>query len=244
MSSPISMMPPPPPPPAAYGIGSVWNQFKPFLGPSTGPQSAHPSASGAPPPDVSYYTASPSRGVGPSTSELRASLEAAKANYKAEKERYRQEQENRRRERRLAKEGTAKSPTSLRLQPVDGHTSDTMGPSDAESSRRPNLSPTAPPLRQIISNARGKYPQLEMVNLSRSPTKQRRDDNAQHVDTVVERLEGMGFHEATYPTMRTVVESHLPADGTKITREVEDDVMSEVLEKLLETSGSGMRSTS
>lgn len=54
----------------------------------------------------------------------------------------------------------------------------------------------------------------------------------------------MGFHEATYPTMRTVVESHLPADGTQITREVEDDVMSEVLENLLETSGSGMRSTS
>ena len=108
MSSPISMIPLPPPPPAAYGIASVWNQFKPFPGPSTGPQSAHPSTSAAPPPDVSYYSASPSRGVGPSTSELRASLEAAKANYKAEKERYRMEQENRRRERRLAKEGAAK----------------------------------------------------------------------------------------------------------------------------------------
>jgi hypothetical protein len=49
----------------------------------------------------------------------------------------------------------------------------------------------------------------------------------------------MGFHEATFPTMRTVVESHLPADGSKITKDVEDDVMSEVLEKLLEASGSG-----
>jgi hypothetical protein len=48
----------------------------------------------------------------------------------------------------------------------------------------------------------------------------------------------MGFHEASFPTMRTVVESHLPADG-KITKDVEDDVMSEVLEKLLEASGSG-----
>ena len=53
----------------------------------------------------------------------------------------------------------------------------------------------------------------------------------------------MGFDEATYPTMRTVVESHLPSDGTRITKEVEDDVMSEVLEKLLETSGSGMHTT-
>ena len=52
----------------------------------------------------------------------------------------------------------------------------------------------------------------------------------------------MGFHETTYPALRTVVESHLPSDGTRITKEVEDDVMSEVLEKLLETSA-GVHST-
>ena len=44
----------------------------------------------------------------------------------------------------------------------------------------------------------------------------------------------MGFHEEVFPSMRTVVESHLPADGTRITKEIEDDVMNEVLEKLLE----------
>jgi hypothetical protein len=44
--------------------------------------------------------------------------------------------------------------------------------------------------------------------------------------------------------MRIVVESHLPPDGTKVTKEMEDDVMSEVLENLLETSGSGMQSMS
>jgi hypothetical protein len=54
----------------------------------------------------------------------------------------------------------------------------------------------------------------------------------------------MGFNEATHPAMRTVVESHLPSDGTRITKEDEDEVMSEVLEKLLETSGSGMHATS
>lgn len=54
----------------------------------------------------------------------------------------------------------------------------------------------------------------------------------------------MGFHEASYPIMRTVVESHLPADGSGVTKEMEDDVMREVLEKLLETSGSGVQSTS
>jgi hypothetical protein len=53
----------------------------------------------------------------------------------------------------------------------------------------------------------------------------------------------MGFLEASYPTLRTVVESHLPSDGSRITREVEDDAMSEVLEKLLETTGSAMHTT-
>lgn len=68
-------------------------------------------------------------------------------------------------------------------QPVDSS-------SDAEASRRPYPSPMAPlPHRQIISNARGRFPQLEMVNLPRTPTKQRAEDKAQHVDTVVERLE-------------------------------------------------------
>jgi hypothetical protein len=54
----------------------------------------------------------------------------------------------------------------------------------------------------------------------------------------------MGFHEEMYPSMRIVVESHLPHDGIKVTKEIEDDVMSEVLENLLEASGSGMQSTS
>jgi len=70
-----------------------------------------------------------------------------------------------------------------------------MVPSDAETPRRPDLSSLAPPpFRQIISNARGRFPQLEMDNLPHSPTKQRRGDNAQHVDAVVERLEGVGFN--------------------------------------------------
>ena len=44
--------------------------------------------------------------------------------------------------------------------------------------------------------------------------------------------------------MRTVVESHLPDDRTEFTKEVEDDVMNEVVEKLLENSGSGIHTTS
>jgi hypothetical protein len=103
------MPPPPPPPPFVAGSVPVWNQFKPFQGSSLDPQSAGPSFSAAPPPEVSYsyYTASTSRGVRPGTSELKASLEAAKAGYKAEKERYRVEQENRRRQRQLSKKGAA-----------------------------------------------------------------------------------------------------------------------------------------
>jgi hypothetical protein len=53
----------------------------------------------------------------------------------------------------------------------------------------------------------------------------------------------MEVDENTYPTLRTVVESHLPADGTRITKEVEDVVITEVLDNLLETSSSVMHST-
>lgn len=76
---------------------------------------------------------------------------------------------------------------------MDGHnTFNFMAPSDAEASRRPYPSSMGPPpLRQIISNARGRFPQLEMVNMPRTPTKQRGEDKTQHVDTVVERLEGV-----------------------------------------------------
>lgn len=141
--------------------------------------------------------------------------------------------------------------------PAGSGTFTSMAP--PEASRRPYQSSTAPPLRQIISNARGRFPQLEMFNVPRTPTKQRGDDKVQHVDTVMERLEvvscilhltirrkrdrhvhiQMGFNEASFPTMRTDIESHLPADGSKITKDVEDGVMSEVLEKILESSGSG-----
>ncbi len=89
----------PPPPPAAAGSAPVWNQFKPFPGPSSGPQGVDPSSSPTHPPEVSYYTASANREARPNPSELKASLEAAKIHYKAEKEKYRQEQEVRRRER-------------------------------------------------------------------------------------------------------------------------------------------------
>ncbi len=72
--------------------------------------------------------------------------------------------------------------------PVVDHAFISMSPSDAGASHHPY--PT--PLRQIISNARGRFPQLEMFNVPRTPTRQRGDDKAQHVDTVVERLEGVG----------------------------------------------------
>jgi len=95
-----------PPPPVVVG-GPAWNQFRPFRGLSSNPPSADPYSSTTYPPEVSYYTASTNRGALPNTSELKVTLEAAKATYKAEKERYRREQERRRHERQLAKEGAA-----------------------------------------------------------------------------------------------------------------------------------------
>lgn len=74
--------------------------------------------------------------------------------------------------------------------PVGSQTFTSMVPSDAETSRRPYPSSTAPlPVRQIISNARGRFPQLEMFNVPRTPTRQSADDKAQRVDIVMERLE-------------------------------------------------------
>jgi hypothetical protein len=82
---------------------------------------------------------------------------------------------------------------SPRARHMGGRPSDPLGPSDAETSRRPDPSVTVAPFRQIISNARGRFPQLEMVNSPQSPTKQREGDKTQHVDTVVERLEGVSY---------------------------------------------------
>ena len=75
---------------------------------------------------------------------------------------------------------------------MEGQKIGSMVPPDTETLRRPDPSSSAPlPFRQIISNARGRFPQLEMDNLPHSPTKQRRGDKAEHVDAVVERLEGV-----------------------------------------------------
>ena len=89
------------------------------------------------------------------------------------------------------------SPISPGAKPVEVHIYDPMSPSNAGTSRPVVPATMPPPIRQIISNARGGFPQLEMVNLPRSPTKQRGDrtyhegDKAHHVDTVVERLLGV-----------------------------------------------------
>lgn len=112
-STPISphLQPGAPPPPRIVtpqhvneGRAPAWNQFKPFSGSSPDTPTVSPGINAASP-EVSYYTASGNRRTRPSTTELRASLEAAKTTYKAKKEEYRQEQEARRFERRLAKEG-------------------------------------------------------------------------------------------------------------------------------------------
>lgn len=84
---------------------------------------------------------------------------------------------------------------SPRARPVEGEKSGPMVPSDTETPRRPDPSLSAStPFRQIISNARGRFPQLEMDNLPHSPSKQHRGDKAQHVDAVVERLEGVCYN--------------------------------------------------
>ncbi|KAG2022930.1 hypothetical protein CC2G_000643 [Coprinopsis cinerea AmutBmut pab1-1] len=95
----------------------------------------------------------------PSPQELRASLEAAKAQYKAEKARYRRERDERKRQHEQRKASGSGSEAPPRPPPMRASTS-----KDSESSpsgQRPERSTTL-----LVSNARGPFPQLEMVSMS------------------------------------------------------------------------------
>lgn len=106
--------------------------------------------------------------------ETRDRLEAAKEAYKAEKDRYRKEKDVHRqmRERRVSEETrpVAEPSTNAPAPPAvhkvrDGgvSTSAAAGP----SSRTANAPPAnGESVTQIISNARGPYPQLEMINVT------------------------------------------------------------------------------
>jgi len=119
---------------------------------------------------------------------------------------------------------------------------------------------------QIVSNARGPYPQLEMYNVPRrhhtisgatrtrsggasrggdgpsssqiySPFENVRDPTARTMNSVRRRLADMGFTDESYPSINDKVANRMSttiADNADISKDVEDGIVSDVLEELLD----------
>ncbi|KAA1467972.1 hypothetical protein DENSPDRAFT_833147, partial [Dentipellis sp. KUC8613] len=259
---PMTSMPPPAgayppgaiPPPGTYV--PAWSHFRPYPHPPA--STLDPPLSSIPPsepPEVSYYGASPrSR---PRASELRASLEVAKEHYKAEKDRYRREREFRRKLREQRQKESTDSATVSGVDPFKAATSEaTERPADANRQvpvqPPPRASGTTTPPSQIISNARGNFPQLEMFSLPRSPRSPRKQNasggtNRDHTSEnqtrqterqdsmkdLVGRLGDMGFTESAFPSLPKMVDSRLPSDGKRLSKAEEEDVVNYIVDKLL-----------
>lgn len=183
-----------------------------------------------------------------SPQELRAQVEAAKLLYKAEKERYRQEREERKKERdrrlRLIADAAA---------------------AEAHQVHQPKTSGSipAPPPTQLVSNARGPYPQLEMFNVPRRhstlPSSFGRSyghraeavnesPSARAQARINKKLADMGFTESAHPELPSKIKAQLPENGATISKENEDDIVTNLLEELIvlspkvpHASGSGLQ---
>ncbi|KAI9065937.1 hypothetical protein FKP32DRAFT_1602153 [Trametes sanguinea] len=136
----------------------------------------------------------------------------------------------------------------------------------------------APPRRntvhddaQIISNARGPFPQLELYSVPRrshtmhgtghvrgpsgtTDASTNAASMARAIDTITKRLNDMGFTLTKYPGLPTQIESRVPRTG-EMSHEREDNIIAEIVEDLVQNtpspsplrqtqpSGSGSRAT-
>ncbi|THV07515.1 hypothetical protein K435DRAFT_772426, partial [Dendrothele bispora CBS 962.96] len=270
-----SYMPPPPgphpPPPPPHGPRHVASFRSPsFGGPGFGPNSwfnravpppppppagaADPwDAAPAPPPPPPPPQTQPSSSRRRQTSQdLRAQVEAAKLLYKAEKERYRVDREARKAEK------------ERRMMEVLGRGDGNPDASQAVSAPpppHPPAVPTVPPrppaappsqssrsgaaMTQIVSNARGGFPAMEMFNVPRrsntlpartSLGNSRRvvsDDPAvRAINRITKKLADMGFTEAAHPELPNKIKASVPSNGA-IGREKEDDIVTSLLEEMV-----------
>ncbi|RPD55926.1 hypothetical protein L227DRAFT_579397 [Lentinus tigrinus ALCF2SS1-6] len=186
------------------------------------------------------------------------SLQAAKEAYIAEKEKYRRLRQERKKHRM-----NVSTDSEMKDSPIT--------PRDAqEPAVRPVGEPsTAPPQDnpvqeaprvqeepQIVSNARGPFPQLELYSVPRRSHTvhgtghgHRRDASwgtfgsgmsthagrAAAAESIVRRLSDMGFTPTKYPVLTSKVESRVPRHG-EVSKEREDSIVTEVVEELLQTS--------
>ncbi|GJE87561.1 hypothetical protein PsYK624_036440 [Phanerochaete sordida] len=172
---PFQMPPPPPPrhpmpgawPPPAFmaGMRGGWGNWGASDTSATRvPEHGGSSAAYAPPPPPPPAQTEP---------ELSAkdALQAAKEKYKAEKERYRREREL----RRLTKKRMMNTSSETESQPLlnkdappreepEPDYTEVRGPKEPPAAS--STTHTEEPETQIVSNARGGFPQLEMISLS------------------------------------------------------------------------------
>lgn len=219
---------PPPPPPGGL-MADGWSSF--WGGTPSAPPPPPPPA-----PPADHEAARPRE----SPQDLRAQVEAAKLLYKAEKERYRQEREERKKEKERQRRLLVDAP--------EPH------PQQAQPMKASNTLP--PPATQIVSNARGSYPQLEMFNVPRRhntlPSSFGRvhghqthasESSAHHESPsarasarINKKLADMGFTESAHPDLPSKIKAQLSQSGASISKENEDDIVTNLLEELIVTS--------
>jgi Wiskott-Aldrich syndrome protein len=153
-----------------------------------------------------------------STAQLRERVEIAKQNYKREKELYRRTRD----ERRTAGQ--------KERSPVEE-------PKTTDDEDSPN-SPALAPISHMVSNARGPYPELEMISVPRSQLRSMStgaDAEAAAVRRITRRLTDMGFAEAAHPNIPVKIKE-LIASFKPVTKDGEDDIVTTLLEELLAKS--------
>jgi len=155
--------------------------------------------------------------------ELRENVEVAKAHYKAEKERYLKEREARKKDRERKSSGVERTMPGGMMQPSH--------PTEQQ------IEPTEEPVVHLVSKERGTFPQLEMFSVPRrhhtyaGPS--RADTQARVVQRISRRLSDMGFTENSYPGLPSKIKMQLPAADDRISKDMEDDIVTTLLEELL-----------
>jgi len=218
-----------------------------------------------------------------SSAELRSHVEAAKLLYKAEKERYRQNREERRKEKARRMLELMGEMSLERAQALNGemaalqaakavlfaesaNPAPLAGPSHApapgltfrDSELRSRPAGATPGQSQIVSNARGSFPQFEMVGVTstaggpprrshtlptrghslrgwhhgRRHTAEVEDPATRAVHRINRKLTDMGFSEAAHPDLLDKIRAIVPLDGN-LTRDKEDNIITSLLEELV-----------
>ncbi|KAM5533965.1 hypothetical protein V8D89_012390 [Ganoderma adspersum] len=217
--------------------------------------------------EVTMYGASPLE----SPDAAKKKLQAAKEAYVTEKEKYRRAREERKKRRMNV--STDSETKDVHDSPIDPPAAQepvaAASPSVEAAPPVASQPPQAELAPQIISNARGPFPQLELYSVPRRShtihgTGHRRDASwgtfgsmtgmgptqggrAAAVESIVHRLREMGFSANEYPVLKSKVDAHIPLNG-EVSKEREESIVTAIVNELLpaspgaqQPSGSGVR---